>query len=102
MLKPLANPTRRAIVERLCRDDELSAASCRGSAHACERKLAYPCPADRIAIATMASVGQGILKVASETAARRLTASWLPKLDAVSKHYDVTVEALPSTAPAPK
>ena len=66
-----------------------------------------PCPADGIAIATMASVGQNTLHVAPEKAPKdtmgiaiirskatgagvkyTIAASWLPKLIAINKEFD--------------
>lgn len=70
-------------------------------------KSPCPCPADGIAIATMASVGQGTLQVAPEKAPEGLlgaavirskatgaglkytiAASWIPKLIEMNKEYD--------------
>lgn len=70
-------------------------------------KSPCPCPADGIAIATMASVGQNTLHVAPEKAPEdmmgvavirskatgaglkySIPASWLPKLIAINKEYD--------------
>lgn len=70
-------------------------------------KSPCPCPADGIAIATVASVGQGTLQVAPEKAPEdamgvavirskatgagfkyTIAASWLPKLDDMNKKYD--------------
>jgi hypothetical protein len=70
-------------------------------------KSPCPCPADGIAIATVASVGQGTLQVSPQKAAEAamgvaeirskatgaglkytIPASWLPKLDAINKNPD--------------
>jgi hypothetical protein len=70
-------------------------------------KSPCPCPADGIAIATVASVGQDTLQVAAEKAPDdtmgvaeirskatgvgfkyTIPASWLPKLDEMNKNYD--------------
>jgi len=70
-------------------------------------KSPCPCPADGIAIATMASVGQNTLHVAPEQAPEdtmgvaiirskatgagfkyTIAASWIPKLIAINKKYD--------------
>jgi hypothetical protein len=70
-------------------------------------KLPCPCPADGIAIATVASVGQGTLQVSPQKAPEdamgvaeirskatgaglkyTIPASWLPKLDAINKNPD--------------
>jgi FmdE, Molybdenum formylmethanofuran dehydrogenase operon len=70
-------------------------------------KSPCPCPADGIAIATMASVGQNTLRVAPEKAPEdalgvavirskatgvgfkyTIAASWIPKLIAINKEFD--------------
>jgi len=70
-------------------------------------KSPCPCPADGITIATVASVGQGTLRVAAEKAPAdamgiaiirskatgaglkyTIAASWLPRLDAINKNHD--------------
>ncbi|MFZ3336682.1 MAG: FmdE family protein, partial [Xanthobacteraceae bacterium] len=70
-------------------------------------KSPCPCPADGIAIATVASVGQGTLQVSPQKAPEdamgvaeirskatgagfkyTVAASWLPKLDAINKNPD--------------
>lgn len=70
-------------------------------------KSPCPCPADGIAIATVASVGQGTLRVSPEKAPDdamgiaeirskatgtgfkyTIAASWIPKLEDINKQYD--------------